>query len=287
MKKFSWDIGFYCNFKCPYCFFTVHGWDELRLKTGQPRSPDVVEKAWQRTAERYGCSHLYIEGGEPFLYPSFYDIVSRISKHHLIHITTNLSQPLDEFVNGVNPEKVACNATYHPQFMDCAVFARQVLRLRQAGFSCDVCYLAHPQQLREMLNFKRYFREREIEMTVIDFWGEYRGKRYPQAYTDEERRYCRYVARWDGGRENAPEQPGSASAAPAFSPDPRRSLGRNCGAGSDYAVIEVDGTAHPCGQVRDISMGNIFAEGGITLLDAPLRCSAAYCTCEENRRMDG
>ena len=48
MKKFSWDLGYYCNFKCEYCFFTAAGWDYMMAMQGEPRSPEKMEEAWKK-----------------------------------------------------------------------------------------------------------------------------------------------------------------------------------------------------------------------------------------------
>ena len=148
MKNFTWDICRECNFECGYCFNAQAGF-------GIPvaaRSPGEIEEAWKKVFDAYGRCFIRITGGEPFLYPYFAEIISRITKFHKVHVTSNLSQGLDDFVSKTDPRSVEMNSTFHPSRAGYGDFANQVLKLRRAGFKCEACYLAHPSQLREMGN---------------------------------------------------------------------------------------------------------------------------------------
>ena len=64
MKKFSWDIGAFCNFKCDYCFFSQSGWENLEKHQGRARNPQEMEEAWRDIYEKYGSCFIHITGGE-------------------------------------------------------------------------------------------------------------------------------------------------------------------------------------------------------------------------------
>jgi len=104
--KFTWDMTSYCNFKCDYCFFSQTGWENLKAKQGRDRTPEEIEEAWKYIFDKYGSCYISITGGEPFLYPEFTEIIFRILKYHKLHITTNLSMPLEDFIQKISPEKV-------------------------------------------------------------------------------------------------------------------------------------------------------------------------------------
>lgn len=283
MIKFTWEIGFYCNFKCDYCFYTQSGWKNLEKIRGIPKSPNVIEDAWEEVCRRYGSVCIYITGGEPFLYPNFIEVICRILKFHEVHITTNLSLYIDEFVGKISPEKVEINATFHPVFINIDRFTSQILKLKEANFICNVCYLAHPMQLREMLSYKKYFKKFQIEMTPNVFWGEYKRKRYPHRYSEKERRYYQFVTNWttEESNDNFFSEKEETKKNPQFyNLYPKFSMGRICNAGYKYAIVNVDGTVKPCGQVLGPILGNIYQKN-VRLYKSQIKCSAEYCKCKE------
>jgi MoaA/NifB/PqqE/SkfB family radical SAM enzyme len=291
MKIFSWDMSYLCNFKCEYCFFTTAGWENIRKKHGKLKAPDIIEKAWENVCDRYGAVKILITGGEPFLYPKFAEILQRISKYHNIHVTTNLSQPLDDLIKLINPVKVELNSTFHPAHIDIETFSHQIMKLRKSGFTCGVCYLAHPTQLREMLYYKRYFMKQNIDMALTIFWGYYLGKNYPDGYTDEERNYCLKVSKWTSEADEYLLTGNRYENVAADDTDeqlanlkPEITNGNQCNAGYKYATIEVSGAVKPCGQSPGPELGNLY-DNNIELCKKPIICKAKYCKCRETDYM--
>ena len=283
MKEFAWDLGYDCNFKCEYCFFTRTGWENIRKQHGRDRTVEEIDAAWKRIYNKYGQSRIRITGGEPFLYTGFPDIVAKISKYHFMHITTNLSSPLEEIISKSDPSDVEFNATFHPMRIDAQKFANQVLKLKKAGFTCGACHLAHPMQIRELLNYKRYFKSLGIDMAITLFNGEYLGKIYPEAYSDDERQYFNYAERWDNEKTEMnelrrlrimhfPRETGS----PQKNVDPYTGETIQCGAGKDYAVVGVDGSVKPCARLDGPILGNIY-KGDVVLLNEYIDCKNQKC----------
>lgn len=282
MKVFNWDFAHTCNYKCHYCFFTAAGWDNINEMSGSEKSAEEICKAWEIVREKYGESKIYITGGEPFLHVGFEDIVSKLTKLHYIHVTTNLSLPLEEFIRMNSTLRVEFNSTFHPFCADPVKFADKVLRLKKAGFSCGVCYLAHPAQFREMLNYKKYFKSRGIDMAITEFQGEFEGRLYPGAYTEDERAALKSIERWGplivknettGGNEISAESAGTVSGAILRAPEIDKFA---CGAGADEAVIGLDGTARPCGRLAGPALGNLY-DYSIELLSKPFVCREVNC----------
>src|SRR5690348_16654968 len=71
---FAWDLHYSCNFRCPYCWYTVTGWDELAKKNNY-RPLAEWEAAWKRISDKYGRCQVRITAGEPFTYPGFVDLI--------------------------------------------------------------------------------------------------------------------------------------------------------------------------------------------------------------------
>jgi len=262
--KFTWDIHYRCNFRCPYCWFYKE-WARLGQRSLY-LSPDEWMVYWRRIYDKYGCVHIEITGGEPFIYPNFIEFVKLISSIHTIKITTNLSGDIETFVKEIDPKKVNLDLNFHPLFADIDAFIKKALLLKGAGFKVGVCYLAYPPQMREMDNFRKRFEEAGINFALAAFWGEYNGKKYPAAYTDEEKEIMRPFL---GDVDRI-----------AYHLNAQSPKGKLCNAGYKYTVIQADGKVFRCGQLVDKPIGNIFDEK-FHLLEEPLPCEAEFCPCNE------
>lgn len=280
MTVFSWDITSFCNFSCPYCCYPV-----IRQGSSAVMPAARINDAWEWVHAIYGHSLIYVTGGEPFAYPGFTALAVNISRFHRLHITTNLSFPLDQFVAQADPSKVALNATFHPLYAELEVFKDHVTRLKQAGFSCDVCYLAHPSQLREMIRYKRHFFAHGIEMAITTFWGEWNGRTYPHEYTAQEREFIDYATRYDDDcakalavRQQPPAYNSTDTSVLKIVPEP--AAGILCRAGSSYAAIGQDGSVRRCGQSGTAGLGNLY-DKTMRLSDDPSPCAAVFCKNRE------
>ncbi|MBN1824235.1 MAG: radical SAM protein [Endomicrobiales bacterium] len=291
MKTFSWDISCYCDYKCEYCFFTEAGWDNMEKLHGKVKTPDAIDSAWRDVHGKYGPSRIKMTGGEPFSYPEFNEIVRRISRHHYVQITTNLSRVDGGAVKGMDPRKVTFNATYHPSKERIEDFKDKVMMLKKAGFICDVCYLAHPKQLREMVNYKRYLAQYGIIMSIVLYRGIFNGIRYPESYTIQEKINIEYAKMYTCKMESVTrsfkeleclvdvyrfadnEGPGTAGI-------------KACSAGSSYASIALDGTVRRCGQTPDTLLGNLY-EKNIVMREAPVACGRGTCGNDECSECNG
>ncbi|MFC2061729.1 radical SAM protein [Elusimicrobiota bacterium] len=275
-KIFSWDISCNCNFNCHYCFISKEGAGRQELK-----NLDGIITGWKYVYDCCGACKIYITGGEPFIYPGFVDIVEGLAKFHIMHITTNLSVPVDDFIERISPQKVEFNCTFHPMYISPDSFIKQTKKLKLAGFTCGVCYLAHPLQMREMLNYKKIFRKNNIDMALNEFWGNYNGKNYPLEYTEEEKEYYNYVVSWKPDTiEFQGARNGTGNIEQLYNLKPPVTNSRLCKAGYNYAAIDAEGNVKRCGQDPSSVMGNIF-EKNLVLLNEPEECSVEYCRSRE------
>ena len=267
---FAWDMHYACNYRCPYCFYTVAGWEELAKKC-RYHSPEARTAGWGRVHARYGRCQLRITAGEPFTYPRFVDVVAAVTRDHDVQITSNCSLPeaAAAFAERIDPARAELDCTFHPLAADFEAFAGVVRLLRERGFVANVCYLAYPEQLSGMREFKRRFADHGIHMNLAIFWGRCRGRDYPHAYTEEEKALIRGVI----GHDTGPETVGL---------EPMAINGKVCGAGQCYAVVQADGRVYRCGQRchEAESLGSVF-DPDFGLHPEALPCRADYCRCKE------
>ena len=264
--RFTWDIHYKCNFRCPYCWF-YKGWAKV-AKQNIYLSPEEWMVHWERIYKKYGCSHIEITGGEPFIYPNFIELVKLLSTFHTVKVTTNMSGDVETFAKEINPDKVNMDLNFHPLFIDLETITRKALILKNAGFKAGICYLAYPPQM-QMEKIKRldgHFRSLGIGFALAAFWGEYQGRRYPESYTDEEKEFMQPFL-GDINRIT-------------YHLNAESPKGKLCNAGYKYAGIHANGDVVRCGPLANKVIGNILRED-LRLLDAPLPCEADTCPCNE------
>lgn len=151
LKSAVWFTTMACNFSCNYCW-EVQGQarGEFEAEPFQPAGKWI--EAWKRLSPEV----LDITGGEPFLQPGLVDIIVELASHGTrLAITSNLSHPLLEFVQKVDPEKLfSITASFHPSQngsrqlpMNTDLFLGRCLLLREHGFNVTVNFVAWPEQV--------------------------------------------------------------------------------------------------------------------------------------------
>ncbi|MDE1976055.1 MAG: radical SAM protein [Elusimicrobia bacterium] len=267
---FAWDMHYSCNYRCPYCWYTTTGWTELAKKSVYKTAQEWAE-VWERMHRKYGRCQLRITAGEPFTYPDFPDIITTLTQWHDVQITSNCSntEAMERFASHADPGRVEVDCTFHPLQGEFETFVENVLRLRRRKFTANVCYLAYPPQMPQMGEFKKRFKDRGVYMNMAIFWGRYKDKDYPFAYTDQEKAWIKEVI----GYETGPE---------TVNLDPLVIRGKVCGAGQRYAVVQADGKVYRCGQLchEGMSLGSIF-DPTFELFPTGRACSVDYCKSKE------
>lgn len=262
--KFTWDIHYKCNFRCPYCWFYKE-WARLSERNLY-LSPQEWMLHWGRIRDKYGEARIEIVGGEPFIYPNFIELIKGLSSIHSVKITTNLSGNIERFVQEINPQRVELDLNFHILFIDLDTVMRKTLILKKAGFKAGICYLAYPPQMHKIGYLSKRFQDEGINFALAAFWGEYNGKKYPSAYTEEEREMMRPFL---GNVDRL-----------MYHLDAQTPKGKLCNAGYTYADIQADGNTVRCAQLGHKSIGNI-TDKDFFLLDRPLPCEADACPCNE------
>lgn len=269
-KRFTWDIHWECNYRCPYCWW--HGrWQEISAQNCYP-GIDKLIATWSRIYEFYGPAHIDISGGEPFIYPDFFKFLSLITNYHSVAINTNLSFDAEKMIQVIpgNRHKIRLNATFHPLFADFDTFVEKAALLQNNNFALGIAYLAWPGQIEDIPLYREEFEKEGFWLCLLTFWGEYNGKKYPGAYTPHEKQII---------NPNLGERSGEN-----FQVEPIIVQGKMCNAGHTYAAIHPDGKALRCGggswEKEDTAVGNLF-DDNFKLLTEAKPCISKYCPCNE------
>lgn len=96
INTIHFDITYFCNYHCEYCY--------QGLEKQQTHISDIVYENFFKFLENVKDKYtVHLIGGEPFLYPRFYEMCERIVKMgHNVSTTTNFSLPknmLAKFLN--------------------------------------------------------------------------------------------------------------------------------------------------------------------------------------------
>ncbi len=261
--RLTWLIHYYCNYRCPYCFYYEGcGWEILKAHNVY-LSPSEWLKHWQRFYAKYGRFAILITGGEPFTYPHFIEIVRELSTIHFpINISSNASGELELFIKLVNPEKVSISLSFHPAFDDLDNFIKKVGLLRDNGFNGCINLLAYPPYLKDIPYYISKFDGIGEKLKIIPFRGIFAQKAYPWSYSENNLDTMGINADWF---------------------DKIRKKGKYCQAGEKTAMLLPDGYVVRCGQLfYKFVLGNFF-DVNFRLLDNSIPCEIELCPCDEDK----
>ncbi|OGS01290.1 MAG: hypothetical protein A2V88_00065 [Elusimicrobia bacterium RBG_16_66_12] len=223
---------------------------------------------WTRLHERQGRAYVTINGGEPFAYPQFVTLLTEVSRLHWpINVTTNGSLHLDDYLRRVDHQKVSLSLSFHPQYHTVKEFLATVRKVREGGVQLGCLnFVAWPPMLPELPAALEAFAGAGESLKVIPFIGEWRGARYPDAYSVEEKAALGMAAAQEGGVDWLAG---------------KRHKGMLCRAGHRAALLLPDGKVTRCGQIGDPGIFGDFLADDFRLLDAPAPCSVEFCPCDE------
>ena len=117
--------------------------------------------------------------------------------------------------------------------------------------------VAYPPLLKEIDKYRKFFRERGVEIEFNPFVGKFSGKDYPAAYTKEEIKKFNLKIKIRKSRQN----------------------GRLCNAGYNAVVAKSNGNINPCMHLN-ADLGNLYK--GIKFKDKMVFCHVNYCACPLN-----
>lgn len=266
---FTWGMHYQCNFRCPYCNAPKPENPNFKQKDQNITYPKVQEliSAWDNIYKKYGTCKIRLDGGEPSVYPGFVELISAVSRQHLLQINTNLSFDVEGFVNLVNPDKVRIDASFHCEYMSLEEFLRKIILLKEKGFRLVVSVVAYPPYLDRINDYKQAIENLKIPFFIHPFSGEFEGRSYPRSYEmcEVSKIYSldeasRLIMGWRSGEKNI-------------------TRGKLCRMGQIYGRIYPSGDVYRC-----CAEGGLFKIGNILdhkfqLLDDVIECSSDNCPC--------
>ncbi|HVA65857.1 MAG TPA: radical SAM protein [Elusimicrobiota bacterium] len=258
--RFTWNIHWSCNYRCSYCFFDGR-WAEYGRRNVY-QSVDQWMGHWRRIYEKYGRCYLTINGGEPFAYPNFVELMVQVSSLHWpINVTTNTSLHLKDFVGRVDPAKVSISISFHPQYHTIDEFLKTVrfLRERRANIGC-INFVAWPPFLKDLAEYIRRFQAEGESLKVIPFIGAHEGVNYPDNYSEGQKKILGLTDNWL---------------------ESKRHEGMLCRAGHQSALLLPTGKVARCGQIGDRYLIGDFFQEGFSLMKEPMPCDEQFCPCDE------
>jgi len=112
--EIKWHLLYQCNFQCQYCF-SMSKWK----KSWKVDDIDKIVDSFNRLGR---TCHIFLTGGEPFLFPNFVDLCKKLTERHIISIVTNLShKDVYWFIEEIDPSRV--------RFIICNIHMQERLRL--------------------------------------------------------------------------------------------------------------------------------------------------------------
>lgn len=278
LKKvfFTWDITYKCNYNCIYCDYGGAKGDRQFESTVYP-GVDKLINIWHNIYKKYGSCHIHFAGGEPFHYPDFFKLIENISKLHTWECSTNLSWEPEVLISKVNSGKARIGVSFHPEFVDFETFLNKAIKLKKAGFEVWSNFVPHPIFISKTAEYKKEFDKNGIIMSILPFKGKYKGKVYPEGYSNEERLFLKDLGKdpwiqktidftFNKEKENYNEE-------------------KLCRMGQIYAKIYPNGDVFNCCSKSAIKLGNLF-DGTFSLLTQPYKCKEVNCPCWKRMLVD-
>jgi len=234
-----------------------------KLGVKGPMQP-IDTKILLRTLERTGRTFRvgFSGGGEPFLVPNLVEACEALAQRHYVALNSNLvSTRVRDFARKIPADRVVhFHASMHIRELErldlVGRFVEHYLLCKEAGLPIFAQEVAHPSMAGDAARYRREFAERGVQLSFGAYNGVFEGRKYPQAYTDEQ------LEAFGLDRFQARE---------TFS-----HRGKRCIAGVAFGAIGPDGTVRPCSQAGR-QLGHVYSS--IRFGKTPMACPFDQCTC--------
>jgi len=279
-KIAMWMLNMECNFECPYCFYE-DSQRNLKQKVGcwlmekvpalnryktEFISPGAAKEYFDNTGFKW---LIVLSGGEPFVYPKFIELVEALGEKHQVIIGTNLSLPVDKFIEKIKPESVhSFYASLHlgereRHGLSVDEFLRKAVKLTRAGFKVEIDYVMYPPLIPRFKAIHDRFQAEGLYVEAKVFRGVYQGRIYPESFTKEEREmFYDFI-------------PSEVDRAASFGNLSFKHI--PCTAGKNLIRIFPNGTVTRCPHDSE-KLGNLFT-GELRLHKKVKECSVPFCKC--------
>jgi sulfatase maturation enzyme AslB (radical SAM superfamily) len=171
-----------CNYRCHYCVSRHNDrpvmpfdLDAIRQALAAIRAPLVVTS--------FDCG-----GGEPTIHPQFPELLRICAERGPVSFPTNNSQNPARWLPGEMAGRVYIRAAIHPEGeLKLHKYVQHARYLIEAGCEFSSIFVSHPTRMHKIPEYRAFFAQMGVPFTPVSFIGEYEGRRYPHAYSDEEK----------------------------------------------------------------------------------------------------
>ncbi|NVM45632.1 MAG: 4Fe-4S cluster-binding domain-containing protein [Candidatus Lokiarchaeota archaeon] len=253
--------SYQCNLECNYCIAGIRYVSDIFTKA-DPINISALKKTLNNSNKIY---RINFTGGEPFLTPNIVEACIELTKKHFIAFNSNLTpKKVEEFAEKINPERVlSIDASCHIKELErrnlLSRYIHNFLLCKNRGFNIRAIEVGYPPLLKESDKYIKIFLEKGIDLTFSPYLGSYKGKFYPDSYSEKELKILglteKDIIDWF------------------------HQYGKLCNAGYNVCIIYPDGDIRYCFFINK-SLGNIYE--GIKFNDKLIRCPVKLCNCPVN-----
>jgi hypothetical protein len=220
------------------------------------------------------------------------DLCRRFQERHYLSINSNLAHAsVDEFARTIDPGRVHfINGALHfeerQKRAGLDAFIGRALQLRAAGFNLFLSLVMTPSMVDEFRSIADCLAPHGLSLVPKVMRGEYRGAKYPRAYSPAHKDLIRaYLREARHSYADMLVRMGEAPTIDVFRDDRfvdgnPKYRGRLCGSGHNFVKIEPNGDVLRCSS--GMHLGNLLQQN-VKLLDQPRACDTNYCLyyCEK------
>ena len=176
----TFELSPVCNFDCRMCY--VH---RTQQEVEQHSRPMMKPEQWlelARQAREEGLLYLLLTGGEPLLYPRFWELYEQLYRMgFLLSINTNgsmITPAVIERLRRMPPIRInitlygASNSTYQALCGASGAFDRvdrAIMGLKQAGIQVKLNCSLTPYNVQDLEAMVRYAKERELILDITAY----------------------------------------------------------------------------------------------------------------------
>jgi MoaA/NifB/PqqE/SkfB family radical SAM enzyme len=274
----DWLVNLYCNYTCDYCSQAGTNSHNKNL-TG---NTDI--KSISDFFDSTGLTWLvHMSGGEPFLHPDLVSLCRLLTKKHYISINSNMtSNAVAPFIQNINPDRVAfihASLHYHElvRRYSLSKFLRTIHEWKSAGFKAYVTQVFYPPIIKEFGEIFSYFHQNGIVVHPKIFRGFYKGRLYPQEYSESDRRIFTDFYHQSSFLDELPYTHINPNYDLESLPGFLSFKGAACLAGNRYVRIDYAGNIYRCSMARS-AIGNIY-EKKFARFNGAETCPYRICPC--------
>ncbi len=301
---FTWGMHYNCNYNCTYCYAPKPQNITFENNPNNIAKYERVENiidSWKYIYDKYGSSRIRLDGGEPSIYPSFFEIIKELSKFHRLQMNTNLSFDINKFCDVSDPKQIRVDASLHCEYTKLETFVEKLNILKQKGYKLTVSYVGYPDFLENIPLAKKIIQTMNIPFFVHPYSGFYEGRQYPQSYTEQDKKFIYDIdyeskteLTWrqerksnykknidDGNKWSKKEvEKFQQNKQKQFEEQTKAGKYKICEMGQMYARIYPNGNTYRCcSSDGNTYLGNLF-DKSIKLLEEPEKCyDIDNCRC--------